>query len=273
MHGPVSQSAPSHATQGEQETNPDRPFDGEDNQNPLKTAIAAKTETDGEDREETDAVDAAKGQGEQIEHPEPINDEAGAPTEGDDWAEGEFAGVDAAGDLFDAQIAFADDDLTKLENQKDRSEQERGGHGVKGGGSATKAESLEAGVSRAGQRGLDFRLPRREGLLGIVEEKQDLALLAEAEGVELLGEGLAKDAVRKTHAGEISGDLALEIDPEVWIVVLHFAADEMEDGHAIVGGAEKKRRAEVGEQRKVEGGRCSASEADGAAGAGGECGL
>jgi hypothetical protein len=27
---------------------------------------------------------------------------------------------------------------------------------VKGGGSATKAESLEAGVSRAGQRGRDF---------------------------------------------------------------------------------------------------------------------
>lgn len=97
--------------------------------------------------------------------------------------------------------------------------------------------------------------------------------MAESEGVELLGEGLAKDAVREAYAGEIPGDLALEIDPEVWIVVLHFAADEMEDGHAIIGGAEKKRRAEVGEQLKVEGGRCSASEADGAAGAGGECGL
>lgn len=97
--------------------------------------------------------------------------------------------------------------------------------------------------------------------------------MAEAEGVELLGEGLAKDAVREAYAGEISGNLALEVDPKVWVVVLRFAADEMEDGHAIVGGAEKKRRAEVGEQRKVEGGRCSASEADGAAGAGGECGL
>ena len=145
MHGPVSQSAPSHATQGEQETNPDRPFDGEDNQNPLKTAIAAKAETDGEDREETDAVDAAKGQGEQIEHPEPINDEAGAPAEGDNRAEREFAGVDAAGDLFDAQIAFADDDLTKLENQKDRSEQERGGHGVKRGRECDQSREFGGG--------------------------------------------------------------------------------------------------------------------------------
>ena len=94
--------------------------------------------------------------------------------------------------------------------------------------------------------------------------------MAEAEGVELLGEGLAKDAVREAYAGEISGNLALEVDPEVWVVVLRFAADEMEDGHAVVGRAEKKRRAEVGEQRKVEGGRRGASEADGAAGVGGE---
>ena len=97
--------------------------------------------------------------------------------------------------------------------------------------------------------------------------------MAEAEGVELLGEGLAKDAVREAYAGEISGNLALEVDPEVWVVVLRFAADEMEDGHAVVGRAEKKRLAEVGEQRKVEGGRRGASEADGAAGVGGERGL
>jgi hypothetical protein len=110
-------------------------------------------------------------------------------------------------------------------------------------------------------------------LLGVVEEEEGFAFLPEAQRVELFGENIAQDAVRKAHSGKAAGEFTFKKNPEVLVLVLQFAADEVEDGRFIVFGTEEKRRAEIGEERKVEGRRRGAGEGDGAAGAGGEGGF
>lgn len=110
-------------------------------------------------------------------------------------------------------------------------------------------------------------------MVGVVEEEEGFAFLADTKRVELFGENIAQDAVREAHSGKAAGEFAFKKNPEVLVLVLQFAADEVEDGGGVVGGTEEKRRAEIGEERKVEGRRRGAGKGDGAAGVGGERSL
>jgi hypothetical protein len=119
---------PSEGAERDEQADANCSLDGQDDENPLEAAVSTEAEADTDDGKEAEAVDATKGKSEQGQHPEPVDDQAAAPEEGGDFAEAEFARIGAAGDLFDAEVTFADVELPNLEDQEQRGEEQDGGH-------------------------------------------------------------------------------------------------------------------------------------------------
>jgi hypothetical protein len=107
-----------------QQSDADCAFESQNNEHPLEGCVPAQSKANAQDSEQSKRMKTAERHHHQGQHPDNIKHQHGAPAERSEFRQTERPWISVAGNLFDAEVPLAHDELPDFEGQKQGDEKD-----------------------------------------------------------------------------------------------------------------------------------------------------